>query len=60
MLKMNRTGIVIFSQNVKSPTILGRLNNVFKQGVTLQGIKNTTSYEGDSFSADVSIGNICR
>ncbi len=36
----------------------GNSNIVFKQGVTSQDIKNTTSYEGNAFSAGVSIGNI--
>ncbi len=36
----------------------GKSNIVFKQGVTSQDINNTTSYEGDAFSAGVSIGDI--
>ncbi|MCG3861041.1 hemagglutinin repeat-containing protein [Psychrobacter sp. Ps5] len=36
----------------------GKSNIVFKQGVTSQDINNTTSYDGDAFSAGVSIGNI--
>lgn len=36
----------------------GKSNIVFKQDVTSQDIKNTTSYEGDAFSAGVSFGNI--
>ena len=36
----------------------GKSNIVFKQGVTSQDINNTTSYDGDAFSAGVSIGDI--
>ena len=36
----------------------GKSNIAFKQGVTSQDINNTTSYDGDAFSAGVSIGNI--
>ncbi len=35
----------------------GKSNIVFKQGVSSQDIKNTTSYEGEALSIGLSIGN---